>query len=248
MLKKSAATVVFFMFVAFSLIATAQKEATNKPEKPEPAKAKPEKEKRTLESVAAKIPGLPPDDTVIGRVGDTEFTMGFIKKDLNKRLKRFIKGVEVSKQEEFQLKKDYRNFCEKLLRQYWITRELFLKGTKDDGISIPKKDVDEYIENLRKNVPNYEQFLKERGWTPEENWDYHKTALLEEKYLEIKYPYQKLSEEELKKYYEENKKLYAVPELVRASHILFMTMLIFFFENLHFFFLKRLKFFNLVFI
>lgn len=104
-----------------------------------------------------------------------------------------------------------------------ILNELLRQEGKRRGILVYKDEIEKELEDSKNDFPFpelYQEFLKNEGMTEE---DYKK--ILEEEIL-IRKTKEKLleeytiPEEELRRYYEDNKEIMRIPERVRASHIL----------------------------
>lgn len=101
-----------------------------------------------------------------------------------------------------------------------ITETLIDQEAKKAGVSVTDADVDAELDKLIKSYPSPEQFqfsLAQSGMSMDDFKDQIRTDLKIRKILE---PTITITDEEIKKTYEENKERYATPEQVQASHIL----------------------------
>ncbi|GIM45457.1 foldase protein PrsA [Collibacillus ludicampi] len=110
-----------------------------------------------------------------------------------------------------------------VLRQM-INDQLIKDGAQKYNITVSDKEVDDEIAKLKSQFPSdaqFEQSLAENHVTMDELKDRARINLLLNK-LEVKDV--KISDDEIKKYFEQNKDQLNEPEQVRASHILVDTL------------------------
>jgi peptidyl-prolyl cis-trans isomerase C len=104
-----------------------------------------------------------------------------------------------------------------------ITEKLVNKAAV--GITVPQADVDAQIAKIKAQFPSEEDFSKQLtqvGQTPEQLSETIKKMLQQQRWLESQLSGKtEVTEEEAKKFYEENKTEFSQPETVKASHILF---------------------------
>ncbi len=89
-----------------------------------------------------------------------------------------------------------------------ITEKLILQEAKKKGIKVSEKEIDKKIEEFKKRFPDEKTFraqLKENNMTLDFLREQLKLQLILEKILKDKI---KVSEEEVKKYYKENKEMF----------------------------------------
>jgi parvulin-like peptidyl-prolyl isomerase len=104
-----------------------------------------------------------------------------------------------------------------------ITEKLVNKAAA--GITVPQADVDAQIAKIKAQFPSEEDFSKQLtqvGQTPEQLSETIKKMLQQQRWLESQLAGKtEVTEDEAKKFYEENKTEFSQPETVKASHILF---------------------------
>jgi parvulin-like peptidyl-prolyl isomerase len=127
-------------------------------------------------------------------------------------------GVKASDLTPEQKLEGYRQILDEL-----ITEKLVNKAAA--GISVPQADVDAQIAKIKAQFPSDEDFSKQLaqvGQTPEQLGETIKKMLQQQRWLESQLSGKtEVSDEEAKKFYEENKTEFEQPETVKASHILF---------------------------
>jgi foldase protein PrsA len=104
-----------------------------------------------------------------------------------------------------------------------ITEKLIDQEAKAANVNVTDQDIMEEIDIIKKDFPSEEEFenmLAQYGMTLEDLKAEMKTQLQIKKIFE---PQIKITEDDVKKYFEENKDQYSTPEQVRASHILVET-------------------------
>lgn len=104
-----------------------------------------------------------------------------------------------------------------------ITEKLVNKAAA--GITVPQADIDAQIAKIKAQFPSDEAFSKQLsqvGQTPEQLSETIRKMLQQQRWLEDQIAGKtEVSDEEAKKFYDENKKEFEQPETVKASHILF---------------------------
>ena len=104
-----------------------------------------------------------------------------------------------------------------------ITEKLVNKAAA--GVTVPQADIDAQIAKIKAQFPSEEDFSKQLtqvGQTPEQLGETIKKMLQQQRWLESQLTGKaEVTEEEAKKFYEENKTEFTQPETVKASHILF---------------------------
>ncbi len=104
-----------------------------------------------------------------------------------------------------------------------ITKELVNQEAEKANITITDQDLTQEVNEIKKQFPSEEQFnmmLAQSGMTMDQLKAELKTNAQIRKILG---PQIKITEDEMKKYFDEHKDSYATPEQVRASHILVKT-------------------------
>jgi foldase protein PrsA len=104
-----------------------------------------------------------------------------------------------------------------------ITERLVNKKAEEANITVTEEDLNAEIDKIKANFPDeatFEQQLQQAGFTIESLKEQLSSQVKLTKLVE---PEIKVTDEDIKKYYEENKASYATPEQVRASHILVET-------------------------
>ncbi len=143
--------------------------------------------------------------------------------------------AELDKQVE-QLKKQYPDmfkgadgegrlldFKQRLLDNL-INQKLVEQAAEEKGIKVADADVDKQIQQLKSGFQNDEQFqsaLKSAGMTEESLRQQVREQLLTQKLIESLASDIKISEKEMRAYYDKNKAQFAQQAAKRASHILF---------------------------
>ncbi len=127
-------------------------------------------------------------------------------------------GVKASDLTPEQKLEGYRQILDEL-----ITEKLVNKAAA--GITVPQADVDAQIAKIKAQFPSDEAFSKQLsqvGQTPEQLSETIRKMLQQQRWLEDQLAGKTdISDEEAKKFYDENKKEFEQPETVKASHILF---------------------------
>lgn len=98
---------------------------------------------------------------------------------------------------------------------------------ESEGIEVSDKEVDDEIAQIKANFPDEAQFeakLQELGQTPEKLKTMIRDGLRQRKWIEEQIADEtKVTDEDAKKFYDENAAQFNRPEQVAASHILFMV-------------------------
>lgn len=146
-----------------------------------------------------------------------------------------ISTEELDKQVE-QLKKQYPDmftgadgegrlidFKQRLLDNL-VNQKLIEQAAKDKGISITDAEIEKQIEQLKSGFKDDEQFqsaLKSANMTLDALRQQIRDQLLTQKLIESLAKDTKISEDEMKKYFDTNKEQFAQAAAKKASHILF---------------------------
>jgi parvulin-like peptidyl-prolyl isomerase len=127
-------------------------------------------------------------------------------------------GVKASDLTSEQKLEGYRQILDEL-----ITEKLVTKAAA--GITVPQADVDAQIAKIKAQFPSEEDFSKQLtqvGQSPEQLGDTIRKMLQQQRWLESQVAGKtEVTDEEAKKFYQENQKEFQQPETVKASHILF---------------------------
>ncbi len=105
-----------------------------------------------------------------------------------------------------------------------INQKLVEQAAEDKGIKIAEGDIDKQIQQLKSGFQDEEQFqsaLKSAGMTEETLRQQIRDQLLTQKLIESLASDIKISEQEMKAYYDKNKSQFEQQAAKRASHILF---------------------------
>ncbi|NIK69269.1 peptidylprolyl isomerase [Paenibacillus sp. BK720] len=104
-----------------------------------------------------------------------------------------------------------------------ITQELIDQAAEDAKVTVTEADVDKEIENLKKSFGSEDEFnqtLAQYGMTVD---SLRQDAEVQVKIRKILEPKVTVTDDDIKKYYDENKASMSTPEQIRASHILVAT-------------------------
>ncbi|MBD3354779.1 hypothetical protein GF361_02230 [Candidatus Woesearchaeota archaeon] len=109
-----------------------------------------------------------------------------------------------------------------------INERLLIQKAVEDGISVLDKEVDEKLEKMISNSPvskdQFEIQLNTAGFTMKDLFDYYKKQVIISELLNKSFSDIRVSNEEAKTYYNENKDLYTAGEgEIRLRHILVNT-------------------------
>lgn len=163
----------------------------------------------------AQLFALEPDKNIVAQVGGVPITIFELQRQVDRVMPfrvSFHGGVSAEKINE--IKKEALDDL--------IERGFKVKYAIDNEISVPSKKLDEKIAGVRKKFKKKADFEKAIG---AETLTGLRASLyrqfLAERAEEVKIAEKaKASEEEIKAYYEENKKTFFLPKQFRASHIL----------------------------
>jgi foldase protein PrsA len=104
-----------------------------------------------------------------------------------------------------------------------ITQELIDQAAEDANVTVTEADIDKEIENLKKSFGSEDEFqqtLAQYGMTEDSLREDAGTQVTIRKILE---PQVKVTDDEIKTYFDQNKDSMATPAQIRASHILVAT-------------------------
>lgn len=131
-----------------------------------------------------------------------------------------VNGQNISKEELYQAMEKQ---VGKQSLDNLITAKLIEQQAIKANVTVSDKDISDEVEKILKSFPSEEQFnsmLAQYNMTLVDLKDQLKTQLQIKKIFDPKI---KITDEEMKKYFTDNKDKYSVPEQVRASHILVNT-------------------------
>jgi Parvulin-like peptidyl-prolyl isomerase len=104
-----------------------------------------------------------------------------------------------------------------------ITQELIDQAADDAKVTVTEADIDKEIENLKKSFGSEDEFnqtLAQYGMTVD---SLREDAGVQVKIRKILEPQVTVTDDDIKKFYDENKASMSTPEQIRASHILVAT-------------------------
>lgn len=179
-----------------------------------------ETEEKAVEAEVTIQPKTPQDSNIIVTVNGTIIT----KAQLEEQVQPIIEYREKMQQKTTpSLREQY----ESQMLDNMITEILFDEQIKANNIEVTEQDVDNYIiDMIKTSDPNmtledFKSQMEARGTDFEQLKKTMQKRLMMTKLLEIKYPGElDVSQEEAKKFYDENQRFFRKPEMVRASHIL----------------------------
>lgn len=105
-----------------------------------------------------------------------------------------------------------------------INQKLVEQAAKDRDLGVTDKDVEQQISQLKEGFADqkqYEQALKSAGMTQQSLESQIREQLVTQKLIESLSKGEKVSDDEVKAYYEKNKAQFTIQPAKRASHILF---------------------------
>lgn len=129
-------------------------------------------------------------------------------------------GVPVAELSTDQKMEGYRQLLDELILDKLITKAAA-------GITVPQADVDKEIAKIKSQFPSEEAFSKqlgEAGQTPDKFHESLKKMLQQQQWIEGQIAEKTaVTDEEAKKFYDENQAEFQEGDTVQASHILFMV-------------------------
>ncbi len=160
-------------------------------------------------------------DRIVARVGNEVILLSEVKERMAPLMERLPSNLSPEE------RKSKIKALEKKVLDNMIEEKLFLVEAKEKGYQVEESDIDRELEKIKKNFPSEEEFfraLKEQG----ENISQLKEDIKEQ--LLIRYVIQRevlsktrISEEEIKSFYEKYKNDLAPPPEVNISQILIKT-------------------------
>ncbi|WP_199624768.1 peptidylprolyl isomerase [Paenibacillus alkalitolerans] len=131
-----------------------------------------------------------------------------------------VNGVEIDRNQLFDAM--FKSGGNQMLQQM-IDEELIRQETEKVGISVTDEDIEKEIDSIRATFSSdeeFEQALQSYGMTME---SLKKDVETQAKLRKLLEPNVTVTDEDIKKYYDENLESLKTPEQVRASHILVKT-------------------------
>ncbi len=162
----------------------------------------------------------------VAKVNDVEISYSDYEKNLAiiKRQIEATVGTDIWTKDSGQ-GKTYNEILKEQVLEQLIEAQLILAEAKKENITVTAEELEKEFTLFKeqvKSLPDYETFLKDEGITDEFLRKQVEIDTIVYEYREKFLEKNSLSEDELRKYYEENKSKYTVNE-VKASHILFKT-------------------------
>ncbi|MDF2661190.1 MAG: peptidyl-prolyl cis-trans isomerase, partial [Paenibacillus sp.] len=133
-----------------------------------------------------------------------------------------VNGVEIGKQQLFD--ELIRNGGAQVLNNL-INEELVKQEADKAGVQVTDDDLNKELDSFKKSLSlssdeEFDMMLMQYGMTKDE---LKKQMPMQVRLRKLLEPKTDVTEEEMKKYYDENKEMLATPEQVKASHILVST-------------------------
>lgn len=168
----------------------------------------------------------PKDDDVVATVNDKKITVAEYKKalDLNKQATESMYGESIWDMEVEKGKK-YKEFFKDSVMEQMINTQILFEQAKKENLLPSKEDVDKKFKEFEKSIAEnkaYKENMKKLGITNEDIKKEQEIGLAIQNYQDNFKKVTKISDEDIKKYYEDNKKEF-YEDKVRASHILIST-------------------------
>lgn len=159
-------------------------------------------------------------ENVVATVNGEKIT----EKQFNARLEQManLYGYDLNSEEG----KEIKAFLQEQVLDSLIEETVLVQAAQNEKISYSKKELEEEIENFKKNFPNeadYKKYLDERKLTEEDVRDIlYKGALIDQLYNKVTSGITQ-SSQDAEEYYNENKEEFVLPERVSVRHILVET-------------------------
>ncbi|MBO3444068.1 peptidylprolyl isomerase [Clostridium sp. CCUG 7971] len=168
----------------------------------------------------------PKNDDVVATVNDKKITVAEYKKalDLNKQATESMYGESIWDMEVEKGKK-YKEFFKDSVMEQMINTQILFEQAKKENLLPSKEDVDKKFKEFEKSIAEnkaYKENMKKLGITNEDIKKEQEIGLAIQNYQDNFKKVTKISDEDIKKYYEDNKKEF-YEDKVRASHILIST-------------------------
>ncbi|MBN2138160.1 MAG: peptidylprolyl isomerase [Sedimentisphaerales bacterium] len=198
----------------------------NKPDVP-PVKTDANALKTDVTPVTPKTDDRNPADAVLVTVNGFQITQSQLDTLIKPHLERLI--AQASKLPPAFLEQQKKLLVEQALQEM-IKMQLLNEKVEEAGITITEKDVTDEImkvasqQNPPATLEEFQKKMEDYGYDFEVLKSQIKTMLGHQKLIAQKYPDEaKVTDEDLKAFYEKNKARFETPEQVRASHILIKT-------------------------
>lgn len=168
----------------------------------------------------------PKDDEVVATVNDKKITVAEFKKelDLNKQAIESMYGESIW-DKEVEKGVTYKDFFKDSVMDQMINTEILFEQAKKENLLPSKEDVDKQFKEFEKNIEEnkaYKDNMKKLGITNEDVKKQQEIGLAIQNYQNNFKKVTKITDEEMKKYYEDHKKEF-YEDKVKASHILIST-------------------------
>ncbi|MDQ7056824.1 MAG: peptidylprolyl isomerase [Persephonella sp.] len=150
---------------------------------------------------------------IVAEVGDKKITEMDVQRYMKVLLPMNFYHRNLTEEKKKELRKKALN--------YLINRELLYYEAKKKGIKVPENQIDKLMEELEKRYKskkNLERMLKETGITLKQFREELKKRLMIDQLLN-KYVNVKLTDEQLREYYEKNKYKFKEPEALKIRYI-----------------------------
>ncbi|MCP4714127.1 MAG: hypothetical protein GY868_03335 [Deltaproteobacteria bacterium] len=182
----------------------------------------------TASCASEKKSAAPSGDTTIVEVNGIKLTRAAVDVDINAQLAVMSKQIPPDQMEKFKPQMEqYKTKMEEALIEKFVVSTLFDQEAKKLKISITDTEVSSKIKEMEKTLPKgmtLENALKMSGATIEKLQEQLKSSLLAEKVIDSQVKSGPVpSQDEIKQYFNENKKKFKEDESIHASHILIKT-------------------------
>jgi foldase protein PrsA len=199
---------------------TASSEIVNQTEETEASLDQPEGEQEAQASAPAAGGAMKLLPWIVAAVAVVALIAVLLIPSGNKETLATVNGEKITRQDlnEYMFSQIGKPVLNNMINETLIDQE-----AKKAGITVTEADIDAEIDKMIKSYPSPEQFefsLAQSGMSLSDLKNQMKTDLKIRKILE---PTITITDEEIKKTYDENKESFATPEQVKASHILVET-------------------------
>lgn len=170
--------------------------------------------------------GAPKNDEVVATVNGNKITVAEYKKtlDLNKQATESMYGKDIW-ETEMEKGVKYKDFFKDSVMDQMINTQIIFDQAKKENLVPSKEEVDKQFKEFEKSIKEnkaYKDNMKKMGITNEDIKKEQEVGLAIQNYQNNFKKVTKISDEEIKKYYEDNKKEF-YEDKVKASHILIST-------------------------
>ncbi|MFB6347571.1 MAG: peptidylprolyl isomerase [bacterium] len=161
------------------------------------------------------------------KVGSETLTKAEFNKQLDQKIQQFKQRPRMKqqlqklpeKQQKQQMKRIRSRMKQQMARRL-ETKLLLNHHMKKAGISVSDEEVQKRIDELKKSQPQLQQMLKQQGRSIEDLKDRIRKQLKIQNFVEERVGEIEVTEEEARKYYQNNKQEFSQKEQVKARHIL----------------------------